>query len=83
MDRVITLPGGVYNFGSETRQSMAEITKAFAEYIGKDIQITEGPEKHNLWMDCSKARNFGVVFSDVLDGLKRCAEDYRDRLEAL
>lgn len=82
MERVIGLPGGVYNFGSETDQSMAKITRAFADYIGKDIQVIEGPEKHNLWMDCSKARKYGVVFSDVLDGLKRCADDYRERLNA-
>lgn len=29
MERVIKLPGGVYNFGSETTQSMYEITKEF------------------------------------------------------
>ncbi len=35
------------------------------------------PPLHNLWMDCSKAKRFGVTFSSALDGLLRCAKDYR------
>lgn len=73
---VMQLPGGAYNFGSETNLSMFEITQAFAEYLGKDLHVTESPDRHNLWMDCSKARRYGVSFSSVLDGLKKCADDY-------
>lgn len=32
--------------------------------------------RHNLWMNCEKARKYGVEFSDVFDGLKRCLRDY-------
>jgi len=73
---VIKLPGGAYNYGSETDRSIYEITREFAEYIGKDINLSDSPPGHNLWMDCSKARKYGVVFSNVLDGLKKCADDY-------
>lgn len=76
MEAVIRLPGGVYNFGSETTQSMYEITKAFLSAIGKNITLRDAPAAHNLWMNCEKARRHGVVFSAVEDGLKRCAEDY-------
>ena len=76
MDKVIELPGGSYNYGSETDISLYEITKRFAEYIGKDITVEDKPAEHNLWMDCSKARRYGVVFSSVPDGLIRCADDY-------
>ena len=27
-------------------------------------------------MNCEKARKYGVEFSDVFDGLKRCLRDY-------
>jgi dTDP-4-dehydrorhamnose reductase len=30
-------------------------------------------------MDCGKATRHGVIFSNVLDGLKRCVDDYRLR----
>lgn len=70
------LPGGIYNFGSETTQSMYEITKEFLRITGSKQQVQEGSAAHNLWMDCGKAAEHGVVFSDVMDGLKRCLGDY-------
>ncbi len=76
MDKVIRLPGGVYNFGSETTKSMHEITKEFLALIGKKITLNDAPPPHNLWMNCEKARKYGVTFSNVEDGLKKCARDY-------
>lgn len=76
MEKVITLPGGVYNFGSETTESMYEITKKFTQMIGKDICVLDAPPRHNLWMNCTKAKQYGIEFSDVLSGLVRCVKDY-------
>lgn len=76
MERVLSLPGGAYNFGSETDKSMYEITKAYLIALGKDVEVEDGPSCQNLWMNCQKARNFGVDFSKVEDGLLRCARDY-------
>ena len=76
MDKVIHLPGGAYNFGSETTKSMYEITKAFLNIIHKDIKLEDAFPRHNLWMNCEKARKYGVEFSSAEDGLKKCAKDY-------
>ena len=76
MEKVAQLPGGVYNFGSETSKSMYEITKDFLNLIQKDITVEDAPTRHNLWMNCEKARKYGVIFNSVEDGLKKCAEDY-------
>jgi len=76
MENVMRLPGGSYNFGSETTKTMYEITKEFLKAIGKTVRIEEAPPRHHLWMDCQKARNLGVSFSEVTDGLKKCARDY-------
>ena len=76
MERVIKLPGGIYNFGSETTQSMYEITKDFLRITGSKQMVKEVPAAHNLWMDCGKAAEYGVVFNDVMGGLKRCLVDY-------
>ena len=76
MEKVIRLPGGVYNFGSETEKSMYEISKEFIELIGKNIRLEDAPPRHNLWMNCEKARKLGVDFKRVEDGLKSCAKDY-------
>jgi dTDP-4-dehydrorhamnose reductase len=76
MEKVARLPGGAYNFGSETTKSMYEITKEFLALIGKDIPIEDYPSRHNLWISGEKARKYGVDFSTVEDGLKKCAKDY-------
>ena len=73
---VISLPGGSYNFGSESAKSMYEITKDFLSAIGKDIRVEDAPSRHNLWMNCDKARERGVIFSSVEDGLIKCAKNY-------
>lgn len=80
MDRVIALPGGVYNYGSETEKSMYEITRDFLKVINKDIVLEDGEPRHNLWMDCSKARFYGVSFSEAGDGLKKCFHDYNEEI---
>lgn len=76
MEKVVRLPGGSYNFGSETTKSMYEITEEFLAVIGKNIRVDDVPPAHDLWMNCEKARRHGVVFSSVEDGLKKCAKDY-------
>ena len=76
MEKVRLLPGGAYNFGSETTKSIHEITKDFISLLGKDIKLEDRLPGHNLWMNCEKARKYGVEFSSVEDGLKKCAEDY-------
>ena len=76
MAAAIRLPGGSYNFGSETAKSMHQITGEFLSLLGKNIPLEDAPPRHNLWMDCEKARQFGVHFSTVEDGLKRCAADH-------
>ena len=76
MEKVIQLPGGVYNFGSETTKSMYEITEEFLACLGKNIKLEDAPPRHNLWMNCQKAKKLGVEFQSVEDGLKECAKDY-------
>lgn len=77
MQNVLRLPGGAYNFGSETTRNMYEITQEFLMMIGKNIRLEDAPARHNLWMNCDKARKCGVVFSSVEDGLKACVKDYQ------
>lgn len=76
MEKVIALPGGAYNFGSETIQSMYEITKQLVELLGKNLVVEDVPPRHNLWMNCERAKGYGVTFSDVLAGLTKCLGDY-------
>lgn len=76
MESVIRLPGGSYNFGSETKISIYDITKSFLQIIGKDMPLRDTIGGHNLWMNCQKAKKHGVTFSDAEDALIKCARDY-------
>ena len=76
MHSIFALPGGSYNFGSETSKTMYEITVEFLDYLGKDIKLVDTSLRHNLWMNCDKAKQYGVSFSDVSQGLIKCARDY-------
>ena len=76
IDSVIKLPGGSYNFGSETDRSIYDITLDFVSLVRKDLEVIKGGTRHNLWMNCDKARSLGVTFSSVHDGLIRCAKDH-------
>lgn len=75
MERVARLPGGVYNFGSETKKSIYEITKGFLSLLCKSTPLEDAPPSHNLWMNCEKARRLGVAFRSVEDALAECARD--------
>ena len=76
MENVMKLPGGAYNFGSETTKSMYDITMEFLAAIGKNVKVEDAPPRHNLRMNCEKARRLGVDFLSVENGLKACAKDY-------
>lgn len=76
MERAIRLPGGVYNFGSETDRSMYAVTRNFLDLIGKDILLLDCPPRPNLWMNCGKARKHEISFRSVEEGLKACARDH-------
>lgn len=76
IEKAIFLPGGAYNFGSETTKSIHEITREFLRALNKDIALIEAPARHNLWVNCNKAKAFGITFSTAEDGLIKCAKDY-------
>ena len=56
---------------------MYEITKEFVALIGKEIRVEDALPRHNLWMNCEKAKQFGIEFQNVENGLKACAKDYK------
>lgn len=75
IEQVIRLPGGTYNFGSETTQTMQEITEFALKALGKKVTLRDIPSRHNLWMNCAKAKKHGVQFSTVTDALRLCMQD--------
>ena len=82
-DKLPSLPGGVYNYGSENPLSMYETACAFASAFGLSdiaealiVRRSDGAPHHNLWMDCSKLASFGVRFDTTAEGFSRCYAEY-------
>ena len=76
MEKAMRLPGGVYNYGSETELTMGQITQQLRDRLGLNLQILPGQPRYNLWMDCSKATEHGCTFSATVEGLETCLSDY-------
>lgn len=76
LEAALTLPGGVYNFGSENTKNMVLTARQFAETLGIMVDIQEADWARNLAMDCSKLRAQGIVFDTTQAGLTRCLRDY-------
>lgn len=76
LEAALTLPGGVYNFGSENAENMVLTARQFAETLGITVDIQEADWARNLAMDCSKLQAHGIVFDTTQAGLTRCLRDY-------
>ena len=76
LEAALTLPGGIYNFGSENAENMVLTARQFAETLGITVDIQEADWARNLAMDCSKLRAQGIVFDTTQAGLTRCLRDY-------
>lgn len=76
--RLIDLPGGAYNYGSENALSMYDTVAGIVDRWGLPVELqSDDRPRHNLWMDCGKIRRHGVVFSDTVQGFERCVSDYQ------
>lgn len=72
----LSLPGGVYNFGSENTRDMYETALAFCRALGIAPAIEAADWQRSLAMDCGKASRAGIPFDDTVEGISRCLADY-------
>ncbi len=76
MRRAAELPGGVYNYGSENGLTMLETACWLRDALELPVILRDAGARHDLWMDCSKAKRRGICFDSSIDGLRRCILDY-------
>ena len=72
----LSLPGGVYNFGSSNDRSMVETARQFAELLGIFVAIEITNWHRNLRMDGRKAAAQGITFCSTQEGFARCLREY-------
>lgn len=72
----LLLPGGIYNFGSETTLTMYETAQSLLRQLGIQGSPEESRAHRNLWMDGEKLRRHGIAFQTVEEGFTQCIRDY-------
>ncbi len=82
MDKVLSLPGGIYNFGSGNTLNSYELhlkvaklmgLKDPSEWIRPDVERFSEMER-NLTMDCSLIGMHGIHFNDSVEGVKEAVQ---------
>lgn len=73
----LTLPGGVYNFGSENDTDMYTTARHFCAEMGITPSLEKADWSRSLLMDTRKAQAGGLKFDTTTEGIRRCLQDYR------
>ena len=76
MPRALTLPGGVYHYGSASDMTMLDTARYLAALLRLRVELSDSGPDHDLWMNCEKIRTGGICFNTTAEGLKRCIADY-------
>jgi len=76
MREAVSLPGGVYNFGSGADRNVYDTAAYLAQQAGLKLLLEDAPARHNLWMDDGKLREQGIAFRPTAEGLTACLQAY-------
>ena len=72
----LSLPGGVYNFGSSNTENMVHTAQQFAQELDIAVQIEAADWPRNLVMDGKKLEKAGIRFDTTQQGIRHCLRDY-------
>ena len=80
LEKMLSVPGGAYNYGSANGENMYDTTIAFFRALGLNekalalVRKTENPG--SLWMKPDKLNRNGVYFDTTIEGFDRVIKDY-------
>lgn len=72
----LSLPGGVYNFGSSNTENMVHTAQQFAQELDIAVQIEAADWPRNLVMDGKKLEKAGIRFDTTQQDIRHCLRDY-------
>ena len=78
MDKILQLPGGVYNAGAENDKNSLDTGRACAGLLGlaPETVVPANYPPRSLAMDCRKLRAHGIEMGDTTAGLAACLAAY-------
>ncbi len=83
IEPAMDLPGGIYNFGSESTLSAYEIGSRVFQMLDRNgkrgnfvfpNETGAGDNPRNLTMDMGKLKAHGIIFSETVTGFSKCLE---------
>jgi dTDP-4-dehydrorhamnose reductase len=83
IEPAMSLPGGIYNFGSESTLSVYEIGSRVFQMLDKSgnrgnfvipDETGAGNNPRNLTMDMGKLKAHGIGFSETVEGFSKCLD---------
>lgn len=80
LEKMLSAPGGAYNYGSANDLNMYETTLAFFKALGlsekAEALTRKTQDTGNLWMTFEKLNRAGVYFDTTVEGFERVIRDY-------
>ncbi len=81
MEKALSLPEGVYNFGSENPLNMYSTALSLYETFGlqkraEEILVKESGDMSSLAIDCSLIKKHGIEFETTCEGFSKMLSDY-------
>lgn len=92
LEPAMDLPGGVYNFGSESGLSSYETGKRVFQMLNKNgnreslvipDETSFKDSSRNLAMDTGKLKGCGIAFPETVDGFLKCLDSSPEYVQAL
>lgn len=86
LESLFTIPGGVYNFGSENDRNTFELTREICLLLGGKAKLVVADQERyqenprNLCMNTEKLKRQGIEFLKSKDGILKCLSDYKNIL---
>lgn len=82
LEKVMKIPAGIYNFGSQNCAPTIEVAEKVVEILGKDGKVEEDSKRfrerpRNLTICNAKAEKEGIYFYNTLEGLQWFGEEFR------
>ncbi len=82
IEKAITLPGGIYNFGSGNAMNSYELHLGIAKLMGLNTpsewilpdEERFSEQERNLTMDCFLIEKYGIRFNDSVEGIKEAIQ---------
>ncbi len=78
LNSCFTLPGGVYNYGSENDLSILDFYTEATRLLGLDKNILEAfdGDERNILINTSKIKSHGIYFPSAIEGIQEVVRDY-------